>query len=71
VTDTQALLPLMCQAWVVLNASGPFTRYGVALVRAAIAAGVDLRMSMTKSSPYRRSLAAATLTRQRRPQGLP
>lgn len=41
VTDTQALIPLMRQARVVLNATGPFTLYGVDLVRAAIAARVD------------------------------
>lgn len=41
VSDHQALVALMRRAQLVLNAAGPFVRYGVPVVRAAIEAHVD------------------------------
>lgn len=71
VMDSQALVPLMRQADVVLNTTGPFFRYGLAVVRAAIEAGVPYADVNDESGPIHDLFATNDIHRAAQEVGIP
>ncbi len=71
VVDRQALVQLMRQAHVVLNTTGPFFRYGLAVVRAAIEAGVPYADVNDEDGPIHDLFATDDMHRAAQDAGIP
>jgi saccharopine dehydrogenase (NAD+, L-lysine-forming) len=70
VTNRPALVSLMRQAQVVLNAAGPFVRYGVPVVRAAIEAQVDYADVSDDVEPIQELFHTGAIDREARAAGI-
>ncbi len=71
VLDRQALVQLMRQAHVVLNTTGPFFRYGLAVVHAAIEAGVPYADVNDENGPIHDLFATGDIHRAAQEAGVP
>lgn len=71
VMDHQALVQLMRQAHVVLNTTGPFFRYGPAVVRAAIETGVPYADVNDEDGPIHDLFATGDIHRAAQEAGIP
>ncbi|ETW94335.1 MAG: hypothetical protein ETSY1_35335 [Candidatus Entotheonella factor] len=71
VMDRQALVQLMRQARVVLNTTGPFFRYGLAVVQSAIEAGVPYADVNDEDGPIRDLFATDDIHQAAQEAGIP
>ncbi len=71
VMDTQALIELMRQGQVVLNTTGPFFRYGLPVVRAALEARIPYADINDEDGPIHDLFATDEIDRAAREAGIP